>query len=111
MGMCCYWTRGTTWLSSATVCRLLGCAELRHQAGASTPVLSYDAKRGKVDAAWSDTDIAHYITKHGILVNQLVVARYPSIGCVPCTWAVAAGEDPRARRWTGLAKTECGIRR
>lgn len=81
----------------------------------STPVVAYDADRGKVKiapiAAWSDADVENYIAEHGILVNPLVAAGYPSIGCVPCTRAVAAGQDPRAGRWAGLAKTECGIHR
>jgi phosphoadenosine phosphosulfate reductase len=78
-----------------------------------TPVVSYDVARGKVKvapiAAWSDADVADYIVKHGILVNPLLTAGYQSIGCAPCTRVVAVGEDPRAGRWAGLAKTECGI--
>ena len=80
-----------------------------------TPVVSYDADRGKVKiapiAAWSDADVEDYIAEHGLLVNPLVTAGYPSIGCVPCTRATAAGQDPRAGRWAGLTKTECGIHR
>jgi phosphoadenosine phosphosulfate reductase len=80
-----------------------------------TPVVSYDADRDKVKiaplAAWSDADVEDYIAAHGTLVNPLAGAGYPSIGCVPCTRAVAAGQDPRAGRWAGLAKTECGIHR
>jgi phosphoadenosine phosphosulfate reductase len=80
---------------------------------AGTPVVSYDAKRGKVKVApmatWSDQDVEDYITEHGILVNPLVAAGYLSIGCAPCTRAVAVGEDPRSGRWAGSAKTECGI--
>ena len=80
-----------------------------------TPVVSYDADRGKVKiapiAAWSDADVEDYIAEHGLLVNPLVAAGYPSIGCVPCTRATAAGQDPRAGRWAGLTKTECGIHR
>jgi phosphoadenosine phosphosulfate reductase len=34
---------------------------------------------------------------------------YKSIGCAPCTSVVAEGEDPRAGRWRGLNKKECGI--
>jgi phosphoadenosine phosphosulfate reductase len=34
---------------------------------------------------------------------------YTSIGCWPCTRAVLAGEDERAGRWSGFAKTECGL--
>jgi phosphoadenosine phosphosulfate reductase len=82
---------------------------------AGTPVVSYDVRRGKVQvapmAAWSDQDVEDYIAGHGILVNPLLAAGYRSIGCVPCTRAVAAGEDPRAGRWAGSAKSECGIHR
>jgi phosphoadenosine phosphosulfate reductase len=42
-------------------------------------------------------------------VNPLVHEGYPSIGCAPCTRRVAPGEDPRAGRWDGFAKTECGL--
>ncbi|HZS22894.1 MAG TPA: phosphoadenylyl-sulfate reductase [Pseudonocardiaceae bacterium] len=80
---------------------------------AGTPMVSYDAKRGKVKvapiAAWTDTDVASYIAEHGILVNPLRSAGYPSIGCAPCTRAVAIGDHDRAGRWAGSAKTECGI--
>ena len=82
---------------------------------AGTPVVSYDARRGKVKiapiAAWSDQDVEDYIASHGILINPLLTAGYRSIGCAPCTRAVAAGEDPRAGRWAGSVKTECGIHR
>jgi phosphoadenosine phosphosulfate reductase len=82
---------------------------------AGTPVVSYDARRGKVKiapiAAWSDQDVEDYIASHGILINPLLTVGYRSIGCAPCTRAVAAGEDPRAGRWAGSVKTECGIHR
>ena len=41
--------------------------------------------------------------------HPLVAKGYPSIGCMPCTTPVAEGEDPRAGRWRGEQKTECGI--
>ena len=41
--------------------------------------------------------------------HPLVAQGYPSIGCAPCTSKVAPGEDPRAGRWRGSQKTECGI--
>jgi phosphoadenosine phosphosulfate reductase len=82
---------------------------------AGTPVVSYDARRGKVRiapiAAWSDQDVEDYIAAHGILINPLLTAGYRSIGCAPCTRVVAAGEDPRAGRWAASVKTECGIHR
>ena len=80
---------------------------------ANTPVVSYDAKKERVKiaplAAWSDQDVDNYIAEHHVLVNPLLSAEYPSIGCEPCTRRVQAGDDSRAGRWAGLAKTECGI--
>jgi phosphoadenosine phosphosulfate reductase len=82
---------------------------------AGTPVVSYDARRGKVKVApmatWSDADVEDYIAEHSILINPLLTTGYRSIGCAPCTRAVSAGEHPRAGRWAGSAKIECGINR
>ena len=50
-----------------------------------------------------------YIAKAGLPPHPLVAKGFPSIGCLPCTSAVKPGEDPRAGRWRGRAKTECGI--
>jgi phosphoadenosine phosphosulfate reductase len=80
---------------------------------ANTPVVTFDAKRGRIKiaplAAWSDDEVADYITRNNVLVNPLLGADYPSIGCEPCTRRVLPGQDSRAGRWAGLAKTECGI--
>jgi phosphoadenosine phosphosulfate reductase len=77
------------------------------------PVVGWDEKKGKVKvsplARWSDADVERYIEQHGILVNPLVWDGYPSIGCAPCTRRVSPDEDPRAGRWAGTGKTECGI--
>lgn len=77
------------------------------------PVVQWDAKRGMVKvnplAAWTIDDLMAYAEEHGVLVNPLFTAGYPSIGCAPCTRAVAPGEDIRAGRWAGKAKTECGL--
>jgi len=80
---------------------------------ANTPVVFFDVKRARVKiaplAAWSDEDVDKYILKNSVLLNPLLSAEYPSIGCAPCTRKVAAGEDARAGRWAGLTKTECGL--
>lgn len=60
-------------------------------------------------AAWSFEQVLDFATTHGVPVNPLLADGYPSIGCAPCTRRVKPGEDPRAGRWAGLAKTECGI--
>jgi phosphoadenosine phosphosulfate reductase len=60
-------------------------------------------------ADWSSGDVQAYLEAAGLPPHPLVAQGYPSIGCSPCTSKVAAGEDPRAGRWRGWEKTECGI--
>ncbi len=60
-------------------------------------------------AYFSDADIAAYKARHGLPEHPLYNMGYKSIGCAPCTSVVAEGEDPRAGRWRGLNKKECGI--
>lgn len=60
-------------------------------------------------AAWTDEDLAAYSVQHGLPAHPLMADGYRSIGCQPCTRRVTLGEDPRAGRWPGLDKTECGI--
>ena len=58
---------------------------------------------------WSAKELAEYIKKHDLPRHPLVAKGYPSIGCAPCTSPVKPGEDPRAGRWRGEEKPECGI--
>ena len=58
---------------------------------------------------WSAKRVDAYLAVNEIPYNPLHDRGYPSIGCVPCTRPVAAGEDERAGRWAGSAKLECGI--
>jgi phosphoadenosine phosphosulfate reductase len=80
---------------------------------ANTPLVTWDEKFGLVKvnplAAWSDDDMDAYVDEHGVLVNPLVSAGYPSIGCAPCTRKPLPGEDKRSGRWAGREKTECGL--
>ncbi|MET1061396.1 MAG: phosphoadenylyl-sulfate reductase [Aeromicrobium sp.] len=80
---------------------------------ADTPFVSWDDKNGLVKvnplAAWTFDDLLAYADDNGVIVNPLVNDGYPSIGCATCTRRVAPGEDPRAGRWAGLDKTECGL--
>lgn len=79
----------------------------------NTPLVAFDEKHGLVKfnpvAPWSFDQLIDYATAHQVPVNLLLSNGYPSIGCQPCTRPVAEGEDPRAGRWAGLNKTECGI--
>ncbi len=80
---------------------------------ANAPVVGFDETHELVKVnpivAWSDEDVARYAATHEVIRNPLVERGYPSIGCAPCTRAVRPGEDPRAGRWSGTGKTECGI--
>jgi phosphoadenosine phosphosulfate reductase len=60
-------------------------------------------------AYFSDADVNAYKATHGLPDHPLFAKGYKSIGCAPCTTIVAEGEDPRAGRWRGLNKKECGI--
>lgn len=60
-------------------------------------------------AYFSDADVNQYKIDHGLPEHPLFAKGYKSIGCAPCTSVVAEGEDPRAGRWRGFNKKECGI--
>lgn len=60
-------------------------------------------------ADWSSQRVWQYIRQHDVPYNALHERSYPSIGCTHCTRAVRPGEDPRAGRWSGTNKTECGL--
>lgn len=80
---------------------------------ANAKLVEWDASHQMVKvnplAAWTFDDLLDYAGAHSVPVNLLLTDGYPSIGCAPCTRRVEPGEDPRAGRWAGLAKTECGL--
>ena len=57
----------------------------------------------------TSAEAAAYMIDHALPEHPLRTRRFLSIGCVPCTRAVAEGEDERAGRWAGSGKTECGL--
>lgn len=79
----------------------------------STALIAWDTKYDKVKlsplATWTEEMVWTYIRAYDLPYNSLHDQRYLSIGCQPCTRAVAPGEDARAGRWSGQGKTECGI--
>ena len=62
-------------------------------------------------ADWTWNDVWHYIAQHDVPYNPLHDQFMPSIGCAPCTRAIAVGEDFRAGRWwwEDEAAKECGL--
>lgn len=75
--------------------------------------VDWDAKFGLVKisplADWTREMVWRYVMDHDVPYNPLHDQNYPSIGCTHCTRAVRPGEDQRAGRWAGFAKTECGL--
>lgn len=75
--------------------------------------VEWDAKFGLVKinpiVDWTTKQVWRYIHDHDVPYNRLHDQNFPSIGCSHCTRAVRAGEDLRAGRWPGFAKTECGL--
>ena len=80
---------------------------------ATAPVVSYDEARGLVKinplVTWTDDDVDDYVESHSLPRHPLNYVGYVSIGCAPTTRPVAPGENPRAGRWAGMDKTECGL--
>lgn len=86
----------------------------RYQSGTRAEVEFFEADgdaRLKINplAHWTRDDLEDYIVNNRLPRHPLVAQGYPSIGCAPCTSPVQPGEDPRAGRWRGTEKTECGI--
>lgn len=82
-------------------------------ARASARKIEWDARFGLVKlnplADWTSEQIWRSIRNGRIPYNPLHDSGFPSIGCTHCTRAVAPDEDPRAGRWSGSEKTECGL--
>jgi phosphoadenosine phosphosulfate reductase len=76
-------------------------------------VVTWDTKRDKLKlnplAAWDDEFLQKFIDENPVKINALRAKSFTSIGCEPCTRPTALGEDPRAGRWSGTAKIECGL--
>lgn len=85
----------------------------RFQTGARAALPHFEAADGRVKinplAHWRREDLVAYIDNKNLPRHPLVAKGFASIGCAPCTTPVGAQEDPRAGRWRGQAKEECGI--
>lgn len=80
---------------------------------AGARVVEWDPKFGIVKinplAGWTKREIRQHLIEHDVPYNPLHDLGYPSIGCSTCTSPAARGENDRAGRWRGDAKTECGL--
>ena len=89
----------------------------RFQGGARAdlPVLETEPTTGRVKinplAHWDLEDLRHYRRLRQLPLHPLAAQGFASVGCRPCTTPTRPGEPPRAGRWRGLDKLECGIHR
>lgn len=89
----------------------------RHQAATRSGLNYFDLDeatgRIKINPLidWKPARLSAHIDRFDLPRHPLVAQGFKSIGCKPCTTRVADDEDPRAGRWRGLEKTECGLHR
>lgn len=85
----------------------------RHHGGGRAALDIFRIEEGRLRASpllhWDAAEIEAYRARHDLPAHPLAARGYASVGCAPCTTPVAAGEAPRAGRWRGTGKTECGI--
>lgn len=85
----------------------------RYQTSARAALRFAEAIDGRIKinplANWSEGEIRTAFREFKLPQHPLFDEGYRSIGCQPCTTRVAANEDSRSGRWSGLDKTECGI--
>lgn len=76
-------------------------------------IVGWDEANGLVKinplANWTEEQVWQYVEINDLPYNALHDRGYPSLGCIPCTKPVSEDEDPRAGRWQGHDKLECGI--
>jgi len=83
----------------------------------SLPIAAWDEPLGLVRVnpvlRWTDAEVDDYIARHDVPINPLHARGFASIGCAPCTRAVAPGAPPRSGRWwwESSSHRECGLHR
>ncbi|MGH6794479.1 MAG: phosphoadenylyl-sulfate reductase [Methylocella sp.] len=85
----------------------------RFQAHTRADLALFEEEGGRIKANplahWTAIEIRDYLDAFALPRHPLVAKGYFSIGCIPCTSPVTPGEDPRAGRWRGSSKVECGL--
>jgi phosphoadenosine phosphosulfate reductase len=112
--LCCYINKVEPWqrTKAGLTAWISGIRRDQTEHRRATPIVER-ARNGQYKvcplATWSEADMWRYINRHDLPVHPLMSQGYLSIGCAPCTRPVTDGEESRAGRWAGQAKTECGL--
>jgi phosphoadenosine phosphosulfate reductase len=112
--LCCYLNKVVPMQNALRKCKAWITGIRRDQSArrASADVVEYrDDGLVKINplVTWARQDVWRYIEFHNLPTHPLYSQGYRSIGCAPCTRAVALEEDERAGRWSGTGKNECGL--
>lgn len=112
--LCCYIRKTLPLVRALRPYELWVTGRKRHHGGGRSDLPRVEVQDGKLKFNplydWSQEDIRAYVAKHDLPDHPLREQGYPSIGCIPCTERVEViGGDPRAGRWAGEEKSECGI--
>jgi phosphoadenosine phosphosulfate reductase len=111
--MCCHIRKTLPLIKALSTFKVWISGRKRHHGGGRAALPRVEIQDGKLKLNplydWSPERIDAYYEKYDLPRHPLVARGYRSIGCLPCTAPVAAGDDPRAGRWAGQDKTECGI--
>lgn len=111
--LCCQVRKVMPHAQAASAFDVLITGRKRFQGGARTTLVPVHIEGGHIKvnplAMWSQGDIDGAFRQRNLPRHPLVARGYPSIGCATCTQKNGAGDDLRAGRWAGKAKTECGL--
>ena len=112
--LCCHIRKTAPLIAALRPFKVWISGRKRHHGGARAALPRVEIQDGKLKLNplydWSREDIETYFQRHDLPAHPLVAQGYPSIGCEPCTvHQTDPKADPRAGRWAGSKKTECGI--
>ena len=112
--LCCHIRKTQPLISALSPFKVWVSGRKRHHGGSRSDLPRVEVQDGKLKFNplfdWSREEIRNYLIDNDLPRHPLVDQGYPSIGCLPCTIAVDDPlADPRAGRWAGEEKTECGI--
>ena len=112
--LCCHIRKTLPLISALRPFKVWISGRKRHHGGERAALPRVEIQDGKLKLNplfdWSRDAINAYFETHALPPHPMVAEGYPSIGCLPCTSQVKdPTDDPRAGRWAGQDKTECGI--
>lgn len=111
--LCCHYRKTVPMRAAQVEFDVLISGRKRYHGATRTSLDFISLQDGKIKveplAAYSALDLRAYMQTHHLPSHPLALQGYRSIGCVPCTVAGGSDDDPRAGRWSGTDKTECGI--